>query len=76
MAVDASNIIKSYEAAVAEIEANSALSPASKELALLDEKHKAFDGIKYADYQFRAKYGARAWMAHHIAAHREFNPEK
>jgi hypothetical protein len=76
MAVDASNIIKSYEAAVAEIEANSTLSSADKELALLDEKHKAFDGIKYADHLFRAKYGARSWMTHHIAAHREFNPEK
>lgn len=76
MAVNASNIIKSYETAVAEIEANSALSLASKELALLDEKQKAFDGIKYADYQFRAKYGARAWMAHHLATHREFSSEK
>ena len=76
MAVDASNIIKSYEAAVAEIEANSTQSLASKELALLTEKQISFDGIKYADYQFRAKYGARAWMAHHLAAHREFNSEK
>jgi hypothetical protein len=68
MAVNASNILKSYEAAVAEIEANSTtLSSADKELALLAEKQKAFDGIKYANYQFRAKYGARAWMAHHIA---------
>jgi hypothetical protein len=68
MAVNASNILKIYEAAVAEIEANSTtLSSADKELALLAEKQKAFDGIKYANYQFRAKYGARAWMAHHIA---------
>ena len=76
MAVDASNIIKSYESAVAEIEANATLSFASKELALLAEKQISFDGIKYADYQFQAKYGARAWMAHHLAAHRELNSEK
>lgn len=67
MAMSALNIIKSYETAIAEIEANAILSPADKELALLAEKQKAFDGIKYANYQFRAKYGARAWMAHHIA---------
>lgn len=67
MAMSALNIIKSYETAVAKIEANATLSLASKELALLAEKQKSFDGIKYADYEFRAKYGARAWMAHHIA---------
>jgi hypothetical protein len=71
MAVDASNIIKSYETAVAEIEANAALSPADKELALLDEKQKAFNGITSIDYLFRAKYGARAWMAHHLATHQQ-----
>lgn len=76
MAVNASNMIKSYETAVAEIEGNATLSLASKELALLDEKQKAIDGIKYADYQFRAKYGGRAWMAHHLATHREFSSEK
>jgi hypothetical protein len=76
MAVDASNIIKSYETAVAEIEANAALSPADKELALLDEKQKAFNGITSIDYLFRAKYGARAWMAHHLATHQEVSPEK
>ena len=71
MAMNASNILKSYETAVTEIEANATLSIASKELALQAEKQKSFDGIKYADYQFRAKYGARAWMAHHIATQQE-----
>ncbi len=71
MAVNASNILKSYETAVEEIEANSTLSPADKELALLDEKQKAFNGITTADYLFRAKYGGWAWMAQQIAAHRE-----
>jgi hypothetical protein len=71
MAVNAANILKNYETAVEEIEANSTLSPAGKELALLAEKQKAFNGITTADYLFRAKYGGWSWMTHQIAAHRE-----
>ena len=76
MAVNASNILKSYETAVAEIEANSTLSSAGKELALLAEKQKAFNGITSIDYLFRAKYGGWAWMTHQLAAHQELSSEK
>jgi hypothetical protein len=76
MAEDAAKIIEGYETAVEQIEKNTTLAPADKESALIALREETLNGVKSIDYQFRAKYGARAWMAHHIAAHWEFNQEK
>ena len=76
MAEDAAKILEDYGTAVEEIEENTTLSPSDKESALISEKQDALNDIKSIDYQFRAKYGSRVWLAHQAAAYWEFNAAK
>lgn len=76
MAEQAAEILKDYELDYKVIEESTELSDAEKKSAWSSLRENASNGIQSIDHAFLAKYGTRAWIAHHIAAHREFAPQE